>query len=37
MSKKNLLSGRDKELQEMAEQYEAAKAENRTRLVCRAS
>ena len=30
MSKKNLLSGRDKELQEMAEQYEAAKAENRT-------
>ena len=26
MSKKNLLSGRDKELQEMAEQYEAAKA-----------
>ena len=27
MSKKNLLSGRDKELQEMAEQYEAAKAE----------
>ena len=49
MSKKNLLSGRDKELQELAEQYEAAKAENRTdlsgrrrlsrprRLVCRAS
>ena len=30
MSKKKLLSGRDKELQEMAEQYEAAKAENRT-------
>lgn len=30
MSKKNLLSGRDKQLQEMAEQYEAAKAENRT-------
>ena len=30
MSKKNLLSGRDKELQEMAEQYEAAKADNRT-------
>lgn len=27
MSKKNLLSGRDKELQELAEQYEAAKAE----------
>lgn len=30
MSKKKLLSGRDKELQEMAEQYEAAKAESRT-------
>lgn len=30
MSKKNLLSGRDRELQEMAEQYEAAKAEDRT-------
>ncbi len=30
MSKKNLLSGRDKELQEMAEQYETAKAENKT-------
>lgn len=30
MSKKNLLSGRDKELQELAEQYEAAKAENKT-------
>ena len=29
MSKKNLLSGRDKELQELAEQYEAAKAENK--------
>ena len=29
MSKKNLLSGRDKELQEIAEQYEAAKAENK--------
>ena len=29
MSNKNLLSGRDKELQEMAEQYEAAKAENK--------
>ncbi len=30
MGKKNLLSGRDKELQELAEQYEAAKAENKT-------
>lgn len=29
MSKKNLLSGRDKELQELAEQYEAAKADNK--------
>ncbi|MCD8184825.1 MAG: tetratricopeptide repeat protein [Bacteroides sp.] len=29
MSKKNLLSGRDRELQELAEQYEAAKAENK--------
>mgnify|MGYP007120730951 CR=1 FL=1 len=29
MSKKNLLSGRDKELQEMAEQYEDAKEEKR--------
>ena len=30
MSKKNLPSGRDKEQQELAVQYEAAKAENRT-------
>lgn len=29
MSKKNLLSGRDKELHELAEQYEAAKAEDK--------
>ncbi len=29
MSKKDLLSGRDKELQELSEQYEAAKAENK--------
>jgi tetratricopeptide (TPR) repeat protein len=29
MSKKNLLSGRDKELHQIAEQYEAAKAENK--------
>lgn len=29
MSKKNLLSGRDKELQELAEQYETAKAEKK--------
>lgn len=29
MSNKNLLSGRDRELQELAEQYEAAKAENK--------
>lgn len=29
MSNKNLLSGRDKELQELAEQYEAAMAENK--------
>ena len=30
MIKKNLLSGRDRELAELAEQYERAKAENRT-------
>lgn len=30
MSKKNLLSGRDKELQQLAEQYEAAQAENKS-------
>ena len=29
MNKKNLLSGRDRELAELAEQYENAKAENR--------
>ena len=29
MSNKNLLSGRDKELQELAEQYEAAMSENK--------
>ena len=27
MSKKNLLSGRDKELQELAEQYEAGESQ----------
>lgn len=30
MNKNNLLSGRDKELQELAEQYEAARAENKS-------